>query len=100
MGIFVVEVSSQSGSALPATMRGVASLGIRPTTHAMSKPVLEVHLFDFCQEIYGHHLRVHFLHKLRDEEKYPDLETLIRQIKRDVENAKDYFMAQADLTSS
>jgi riboflavin kinase/FMN adenylyltransferase len=100
MGIFVVEVSSQSGSTLPATMRGVASLGIRPTTHAMSKPVLEVHLFDFCKEIYGHHLRVHFLHKLRDEEKYPDLETLIRQIKRDVENAKDYFMAQADLTSS
>lgn len=100
MGIFVVEVSSKPGSALPATMRGVASLGIRPTTHAISKPVLEVHLFDFCKKIYGHHLRVHFLHKLRDEEKYPDLETLIRQIKRDVENAKDYFMVRADLVSS
>ena len=72
-------------------MRGVASLGVRPTVHDNGKPVLEVHLFDFNEEIYGHHLRVHFLHKLRNEEKYPDLETLTKQIERDVEHAKNYF---------
>lgn len=99
MGIYVVEISSDISSSLPATMRGVASLGIRPTTHTTGKPVLEVHLFDFYQEIYGHHLRVHFLHKLRDEEKYPDLETLTRQIEQDVTDAKNYFMTQADLVS-
>lgn len=99
MGIFVVEISSEANSPFPAMMRGVASLGIRPTTHAKSEPVLEVHLFDFCKEIYGHHLRVHFLHKLRDEKKYPDLITLTRQIERDVEEAKDYFSTQADLVS-
>lgn len=99
MGIFVVEISSEANSPFPAMMRGVASLGIRPTTHAKSEPVLEVHLFDFCKEIYGHHLRVHFLHKLRDEEKYPDLITLTRQIERDVKEAKDYFLTQADLVS-
>lgn len=99
MGIFVVEITSTTNSSLPAKMHGVASLGIRPTTHAQSKPVLEVHLFDFCKEIYGHHLRVHFLHKLRDEEKYPDLITLARQIARDAEDAKAYFMTQADLVT-
>lgn len=72
-------------------MRGVASLGVRPTVHENGKPVLEVHLFDFDQEIYGQHVRVHFLHKLRDEEKFPDLETLTRQIARDAEHAKHYF---------
>lgn len=91
-GIFVVEVTSATHTALPTTMRGVASLGIRPTTHTNNQPILEVHLFDFCKEIYGHHLRVHFLHKLRDEEKYPDLETLIKQIEQDIANAKHYFL--------
>lgn len=99
MGIFVVEISSEVNSPFFVTMRGVASLGIRPTTHAKSEPILEVHLFDFHKEIYGYHLRVHFLHKLRDEEKYPDLVTLTMQIERDVEDAKDYFLTQANLVS-
>jgi riboflavin kinase/FMN adenylyltransferase len=99
MGIFVVEISSEANSPFSATMRGVASLGIRPTTHSKSEPILEVHLFDFHKEIYGYHLRVHFLHKLRDEEKYPDLVTLTRQIARDVEDAKDYFLTQENFVS-
>ena len=55
------------------------------------KPVLEVHLFEFSQQIYGRHLRVEFLQKLRDEEKYPDVATLTRQIALDVEQAKKWF---------
>jgi len=55
------------------------------------KPVLEVHLFDFSKQIYNQHLHVDFLHKLRDEEKFPDLETLTRQIALDVEHAKKWF---------
>ena len=87
-GIFVVQVE---GDDLPM-MRGVASLGVRPTVQENGKPVLEVHLFDFAQQIYGKHLRVDFLHKLRDEEKYPDLEVLTRQIALDVENARQWFL--------
>jgi len=87
-GIFVVEVHG----ATEAVLRGVASLGVRPTVHEDGKPVLEVYLFDFDQDIYGQHLRVDFLHKLRNEEKYPDLETLVKQIEQDVENAKNYFL--------
>ncbi len=86
-GIFVVRVQ---GDDLPPT-QGVASLGVRPTVRSDGKPVLEGHLFDFSQQIYGKHLRVDFLHKLRDEEKFPDVATLTRQIALDVENAKQWF---------
>jgi len=86
-GIFAVSVAGVGDQSL----RGVASLGVRPTVKAQGAPVLEVHLFDFDQDLYRRHLRVDFHHKLRDEEKYADLATLTRQIGRDVENARTYF---------
>lgn len=102
MGVFAVEVCGLDGQT-PCTVEngrriqglpGVASLGVRPTVkHAGSAPVLEVHLFDFNASIYGRRVRVDFLKKLRDEEKYPDLPSLIAQIGRDVDNAKR-FLAQ------
>ncbi|MDD2915849.1 MAG: bifunctional riboflavin kinase/FAD synthetase [Gallionella sp.] len=87
-GIFVVRVH---GDGL-APMQGVASLGVRPTVRQDGKAVLEVHVFDFSRDIYNKHMRLDFLHKLRDEEKYPDVETLTRQIALDVEHAKQWFM--------
>jgi len=88
MGIFAVELCGLNGAPLP----GVASLGKRPTVKgADAVPVLEVHLFDFNAEIYGCRVRVDFLHKLRDEEKYPDLDSLVAQIRRDVDNAKQFM---------
>lgn len=88
MGIFAVELCGLNGTRLP----GVASLGRRPTVKSPDAvPVLEVHLFDFNADIYGRRVRVSFLHKLRDEEKYPDLDSLVAQIKRDVDNAKHYL---------
>ncbi|MDO9310144.1 MAG: riboflavin kinase, partial [Nitrosomonas sp.] len=76
---------------------GVASLGVRPTIHENGKPVLEVHLFDFNQDIYGQHLQVDFLHKLRDEEKYADIDTLIVQINKDVVQAKEFLLTVQNL---
>lgn len=88
MGIFAVELYGLNGEPLP----GVASLGKRPTVkNPDAAPVLEVHLFDFDAEIYGRRVRVDFLHKLRDEEKYPDLDSLVAQIRRDVDNAKTFL---------
>ncbi len=88
MGIFAVEVCGLDGEPLP----GVASLGKRPTVkNADAVPVLEVHLFDFNAEIYRRRVRVDFLHKLRDEEKYPDLDSLVAQIRRDVDNARQFL---------
>jgi riboflavin kinase/FMN adenylyltransferase len=88
-GIFAVRVHGIGAS----PRDGVASLGLRPTVHATGKPVLEVHLFDFAGELYGAHLRVEFLAKLRDEEKYPDLDALKAQIARDCAAARDVLKA-------
>jgi riboflavin kinase/FMN adenylyltransferase len=72
-------------------LRGVASVGRRPTVKENAPPLLEVHLFDWNGELYGRHLRVKFLRKLRDEERYGDLEALRAAIARDAAQARDYF---------
>jgi riboflavin kinase/FMN adenylyltransferase len=87
-GVYVVLAHAEGLGVL----QGVASLGIRPTLKHDAKYVLEVHLFEFVQQIYGSHLRVEFLQKLRDEEKFTNLEALTRQIDLDVENAKQWFI--------
>ena len=87
-GIYAVKLSSPDEGDLP----GVASLGVRPTMKQDGKPTLEVHLFDFARDIYGQHVRVHFLKKIRDEEKFPDLEALKRQIALDEQAAREYFL--------
>ncbi len=86
-GIYAVKLHGVESTPLPA----VASLGVRPTVMADAVPVLEVHVLDFNADIYGRRVQVEFLHKLRDEEKYPDLETLRRQIQRDVEHVRQYL---------
>jgi riboflavin kinase / FMN adenylyltransferase len=85
-GIYAVKLHGIDSTPLPA----VASLGVRPTVMAGAVPVLEIHVLDFNDEIYGRRVSVEFLQKLRDEEKYPDLESLRRQIALDVEQARHY----------
>jgi riboflavin kinase/FMN adenylyltransferase len=87
-GIYAVKVHGVGATARPA----VASLGVRPTITASGRAVLEVHLFDFSGNLYDAHVRVEFLHKIRDEEKYPDLATLKTRIARDCEAAKSFLM--------
>jgi riboflavin kinase/FMN adenylyltransferase len=82
-GIFAVEAG--------AFGRGVASVGRRPTVNPVAVPLLEVHFFDCQRELYGEHLSVRFLEKLRDEEKFDDLERLREAIAADVRRARDYF---------
>lgn len=67
---------------------GVASLGVRPTVKADGRPTLEVHLFEYSGDLYRRHLRVDFVQKIRDEQTYPDLETLKAQIARDCDAAR------------
>jgi len=69
--------------------RGVINLGIRPTVSSgKSERVLEIHLFDFNRDIYGHDVEVRFLKFLRPEKKFQDLDTLVQQIRQDVEQAR------------
>jgi riboflavin kinase / FMN adenylyltransferase len=83
-GIFVVEVDNFGP--------GVASVGRRPTVNPVAIPLLEVHLFEHDADLYGEHLRVRFLKKLRDEEKYDGLTALQAAIARDARQAKEYFL--------
>jgi riboflavin kinase / FMN adenylyltransferase len=84
-GIFAVRVQGLEQPDWP----GVASLGTRPTVHTHGRPTLEVHLFNFNRSIYREHLRVEFLHKLRDEAKFPNLEALVAQIDLDAKQARE-----------
>jgi len=86
-GIFVVQVHGLAEQPLPA----VASLGVRPTVEDAGRMLLEVHVFDYDRPCYGKLVRVEFMQKLRDEEKYVDLDTLTTAIHRDAEQARAWF---------
>lgn len=86
-GVFTVMVQGPDGVMRP----GVANLGCRPTVNAVPRPLLEVHLLDFSADIYGAHLSVRFLHKLRNEMKFASLDALRQQIAADVAEARQYF---------
>jgi riboflavin kinase/FMN adenylyltransferase len=86
-GIFVVQVHGLAPQPLPA----VASLGVRPTVDDSGRVLLETHLFDYDQHCYGKLIRVEFLAKLRDEQKYDGLAALTAAIRNDEEQARAWF---------
>ena len=65
----------------------VSSFGTRPTVDGV-EPLLEAHLFDFAGDLYGRHIEVEFVAKLRDEEKFNDLPALTAQMQRDAAQAR------------
>jgi riboflavin kinase/FMN adenylyltransferase len=78
MGIFAVRVSGRDWGPLNA----VASVGTRPTFEG-TKPLLEVHIFDFDKNIYGEYIHVDFVARLRSEERFDDVDALVEQMHRD-----------------
>jgi riboflavin kinase/FMN adenylyltransferase len=83
-GVFAVRVHGLAAAPLP----GVASIGLRPTVEDSGRWMLEAHVFDFAEEVYGRLVRVEFLHKLRDEVRYPGLEELAAAIADDARRAR------------
>jgi riboflavin kinase/FMN adenylyltransferase len=82
-GIYVVEVEQYG--------RGVASVGRRPTVNPVDAPLLEVHLLERDEALYGRRLRVTFLKKLRDEAKFDGLAPLRAAIAQDAREAREFF---------
>jgi riboflavin kinase/FMN adenylyltransferase len=78
-------------------MASVSSLGTRPTVYG-TEPLLEAHLFDFDGDLYGRRIRVEFVAKLRDEEKFDDLPALVRQMDMDAEQARRRLRQDSDVT--
>ncbi|RMF96497.1 MAG: bifunctional riboflavin kinase/FAD synthetase [Gammaproteobacteria bacterium] len=90
-GIFAVRVHGLPESPVD----GVASLGYRPTVDRDGTLLLEVHLFDFDRDIYGEHIGVDFVARLRDERRFDDLDSLVEQMHEDAAQARA-LLAAAD----
>ncbi len=91
-GVYSVRMYGITGKGLP----GVANIGIRPTIGG-TRSLLEVHLFQFSDEIYGRQVRVEFCKKIRDEKRFPTLDLLIEQIGKDAKEARHYFEERGEL---
>lgn len=85
-GVFAVEMRGIDDKPIP----GVANVGTRPTVGG-TRALLEVHLFDFDRDIYGRHVQVSFLKKLRAEYKFESFQRLKQQIQLDAAQAREFF---------
>lgn len=85
-GVFAVTVTFSDGR----QACGIANVGSRPTLVGHS-PLLEVHLFDFSDVLYGQRIRVAFHHAIRDEQRFASVDELRQQIVADVAQARHYF---------
>ena len=85
-GVFAVQIQGLEDK----IHNGVANIGTRPVFDG-KQMLLEVHVFDFDEDIYGKHLQINFLKKIRSEEKFDSIEQLTDQINRDTENAREFF---------
>ena len=83
-GVYCVEVYIENIKYL-----GISNFGERPTVDG-SKLLLETHIFNFSEEIYGNELTVRFLTFIRPEQKFANFDELAKQIKKDIETAKKY----------
>jgi riboflavin kinase/FMN adenylyltransferase len=83
-GVYAVKVDGLDEAPLP----GVANIGIRPTVEGDTRYLLEIHLFNFDRSVYGAHVSVEFVQKLRDEKRFEDFDQLRQQILLDAEAAK------------
>ncbi len=90
-GVFAVEMFGIEGE----PVAGVANVGTRPTVDASgTRSLLEVHLFDFDGDIYGRHVHVDFLHRIREERRFESFEALNAQILKDSDEARAFFAAR------
>jgi riboflavin kinase/FMN adenylyltransferase len=91
-GVYAVKVHGLKGREQPLT--GVANLGTRPTVGG-KETRLEVHLFEFQDEVYGQHIRVEPTHFIRAEQRFESFELLCEQIGRDAQQAQNLQLSAA-----
>lgn len=90
-GVYCVHVWHQQGG---KEYTGVANIGVKPSIDGSAQPSLEVHLFEFQGDLYGQHLTVEFLHKIRDEKKFASIDELKSAIEDDKQAAQHYLAAR------
>lgn len=86
-GVYAVNVLLQDGS----IKEGMMNIGNKPTISDQQLVSIEVHLFDFNQDIYDEYVTVQLLSRFRDEQKFESLFDLKEQLNRDEGSIRDYF---------
>jgi riboflavin kinase/FMN adenylyltransferase len=86
LGVYAVQARLPGGE----WHHGIANIGVKPTFN-LTTPMLEVHLFDFNQMIYGQKLEVMLNAFIRPEIRFASVDALLEQIRSDVEQAKRYL---------
>ena len=84
-GVYVVQSTIED-----KTIFGMMNIGSRPTVDG-NHQTIEVHFFDFNQDLYGKHLTISLLYFLRDEHKFDAISSLVLQLKKDEETARNYI---------
>jgi riboflavin kinase / FMN adenylyltransferase len=90
-GIYAARARLEDGRELPAAV----SIGVRPTFETDGESKVEAHLIGFDGDLYGRTMRLSFLARLRDEERFDSAEALVEQMQRDVEQVRRLVGAQA-----
>lgn len=78
----------------PRAWQGVANIGVKPTVAGTPEPSLEVHIFDFANDLYGKRLSIEFCQKIREEKKFNGLDELKASIEQDMNVARDFFLSK------
>lgn len=85
-GVYAVEVVIDG-----LMQEGMMNIGVRPTLYMDNQVTIEVHMFDFNDDIYGKDIQLRILSKFRDEMKFSSKEELMSQLKKDEETIRAYF---------
>jgi riboflavin kinase/FMN adenylyltransferase len=91
-GVYAVRAGLDRGAAI-RWHDGVANLGVRPMFDGKTS-LLEAHLFDFAQDIYGQHLRVALVELLRPEMTFESIDALVAQMADDARRARVILAAE------
>ncbi len=82
-GVYIAKINWQGNY-----YNGVANIGTHPTVGALSSRQLEVHIFDFCEDIYNQTIEVTLTQFLRTEKQFSSIEELLQEINNDINNTK------------
>ncbi|MBL8013872.1 MAG: riboflavin biosynthesis protein RibF, partial [Candidatus Omnitrophica bacterium] len=86
-GVYIVQVLLKNRK-----LWGISNIGLRPSVMSdQSSVLLEVHLLDFSEKIYREKLNIEFVKRIRDEKKFPSLQSLVAQISKDEKSARRYI---------
>ncbi len=83
----------------PSTFDSVTNIGTRPTVYENYEQVVETHVLDFRNDVYGERVEISFYKRLREEQMFQSMMDLSAQIARDVEATREYFRARAEFES-